>query len=82
MAVFFTSLLPQFAPSDGPAFLVMVGLGALFAVMTFAWLALYSAVLDRLAVLLRAERVRRAIDVVMGLALVAIGLRVATEPRR
>ena len=60
----------------------MIGLGALFAVMTFAWLALYSAVLDRLAVLLRAERVRRAIDSVMGLALVAIGLRVATEPRR
>jgi threonine/homoserine/homoserine lactone efflux protein len=82
MAVFFTSLLPQFVPSDGAAFLVMIGLGALFAVMTFAWLALYSAVLDRLAALLRVERVRRAIDAVMGLALVAIGWRVATEPRR
>src|SRR5688500_5916718 len=33
MAVFFTSLLPQFAPSSGPAFAVLLGLGLLFSAM-------------------------------------------------
>jgi threonine/homoserine/homoserine lactone efflux protein len=81
MAVFFTSLLPQFAPSDGPAFPVLLALGLLFCVMTFAWLCLYAAAVDRARNLLGRPRIRRSLDAAMGTALVALGLRLAAEER-
>ncbi len=81
IAVFFTTLLPQFAPAHGPAFAVMLGLGLLFCVMTFAWLCVYSAVVARAGAALRRPRIRRALDAVMGAALVALGVRVAAERR-
>jgi threonine/homoserine/homoserine lactone efflux protein len=80
-AVFFTSLLPQFAPSEGAAFPVLIGLGALFCAMTFAWLALYATAVDRLHALLSRTAVRRAIDAVMGTLLMALGGRLALERR-
>jgi threonine/homoserine/homoserine lactone efflux protein len=81
MAVFFTTLLPQFAPAQGPAFLALLGLGLLFCLMTFAWLCVYSVVVARAGAALRRPRIRRALDAVMGAALVALGVRVAAERR-
>jgi threonine/homoserine/homoserine lactone efflux protein len=81
MAVFFTTLLPQFAPSDGPAFATLLAFGLLFCAMTFAWLVVYSVVVARAGEALRRPSVRRALDAVMGAALVAIGVRVAAERR-
>jgi threonine/homoserine/homoserine lactone efflux protein len=81
MAVFYTSLLPQFAPSEGPAFPVLLGLGLLFCAMTFAWLALYATAVDRLSQLFGRTGVRRAIDAAMGAVLVALGARLAAERR-
>jgi threonine/homoserine/homoserine lactone efflux protein len=81
IAVFFTTLLPQFAPAHGPAFVAMLGLGLLFCVMTFAWLCVYSVVIARAGEALRRPRIRRALDAIMGAALVALGLRVAAERR-
>lgn len=81
MAVFFTSLLPQFAPSSGPAFLVMLGLGVLFCLMTAGWLAAYAVAVSRAGHILRRPRVRRALDALTGIVLVALGLRLATERR-
>jgi threonine/homoserine/homoserine lactone efflux protein len=78
MAAFFTSLLPQF----GGSFATMLAFGLLFCALTWLWLALYSTALDRLGALLRGDRVRRAIEAVTGAVLVALGLRLATEPRR
>jgi threonine/homoserine/homoserine lactone efflux protein len=75
MAIFFTSLLPQFAPADGPAFPVLLGLGLLFCAMTFAWLCAYAAAVSRARELLGRPRVRRALDAVMGTALIALGIR-------
>jgi len=75
MAVFFTSLLPQFASS----FAGMLSLGLLFAAVTLSWLSLYALAVARASGLLRKTRVRRALDAVTGLALVALGLRVAAE---
>jgi threonine/homoserine/homoserine lactone efflux protein len=75
MAVFFTSLLPQFASS----FAGMLGLGLLFAALTFSWLSLYALAVAKASGLLGRRRVRRALDAVTGLALVALGLRVAAE---
>ena len=81
MAVFFTTLLPQFAPSHGPTFPVLLGFGLLFCAMTFAWLCVYSVVMARAGAALRRPRIRRALDAVMGAALVALGVRVAAEGR-
>jgi threonine/homoserine/homoserine lactone efflux protein len=81
MAVFYTSLLPQFTPANGPAFPVLVGLGVIFSVMTFTWLALYATAVDRLSELLGRTGVRRALDAAMGAVLVALGGRLALEKR-
>ena len=75
MAVFFTSLLPQF----GSSFAGMLALGILFAVLTLAWLSLYAAAVAKATGFLQRSPVRRALDAVTGLVLVALGLRVATE---
>jgi threonine/homoserine/homoserine lactone efflux protein len=80
-AVFFTSLMPQFTPTEGPAFPVLLGLGLLFSLMTFAWLALYASAVDRLRELLSRTGVRRALDATMGTVLVALGGRLALEKR-
>ena len=74
MAAFFPSLLPQFA-SD---FAGLLALGLLFAAMTLVWLSVYTVA----AALLQRPRVRRATEAVTGAVLVALGLRLATEPRR
>jgi len=81
IAVFFTTLLPQFAPAHGPTFATLLAFGLLFCAMTFAWLCVYSAVVARAGRALRRPRVRRALDAVMGAALVAVGVRVAVERR-
>ena len=75
MAVFFTSLLPQFASSFGG----MLVLGAVFASFTLAWLSLYALAVAKASGFVRRPRVRRALDAVTGAALVALGLRLASE---
>ncbi len=79
MAVFFVSLLPQFAGTDAHPFLLLALLGLAFCTMTFAWLALYSFAVARIGDVLRRSSVRRALDALTGLALIGLGLRVATE---
>jgi threonine/homoserine/homoserine lactone efflux protein len=81
MAIFFTSLLPQFAPADGPAFPVLLALGLLFCAMTFGWLCAYASAVSRARNLLARPRVRRTLDAVMGTALVALGARLAAQER-
>jgi threonine/homoserine/homoserine lactone efflux protein len=80
MAVFFSSLLPQFVPAGSAAFGTMLGLGLLFVSMTLSWLSLYAVVVSRAGDLLRRPRIRRAIDAISGALLVAFGLRLASEP--
>jgi threonine/homoserine/homoserine lactone efflux protein len=80
MAAFFLSLLPQVASAEGRAGPVLV-LGLVFCLMTFAWLALYSAVVDRARVVLRRARVRRVLDGLSGVVLVGFGTRLALQQR-
>jgi threonine/homoserine/homoserine lactone efflux protein len=77
MAIFFTSLLPQFASS----FAGLLALGVLFCAMTLVWLSAYAGAVARAGQVLRRPAVRRAIDAVTGAILVALGLRLATERR-
>jgi threonine/homoserine/homoserine lactone efflux protein len=75
MAVFFTSLLPQFGSSFG----AMLGLGVVFATLTLVWLCAYAVAVAKAKRVLQRSWVRRALGAVTGLVLVALGLRVATE---
>jgi threonine/homoserine/homoserine lactone efflux protein len=78
MAVFFTSLLPQFG---GESLGALLGLGLVFCSMTFVWLSAYAAVVSRAGDVLRRPALRRALDAVVGAVLVGLGLRLATERR-
>lgn len=81
MAVFFASVLPQFAPAGEGMASGLVALGLVFAAMTFLWLAAYAVVIARAGALLQRPTVRRALDAVTGATLVALGLRIATAER-
>jgi threonine/homoserine/homoserine lactone efflux protein len=81
MAVFFASLLPQFVPGGDPSFAALLSLGAVFCVLTFAWLAVYAAVIARVGDVLRRPPIRRAIEGVTGAVLIALGIRLAAEQR-
>jgi threonine/homoserine/homoserine lactone efflux protein len=78
MAVFFASLLPQFALEGSASFVALLALGFLFCSLTFAWLTLYTVAVTRARTLL-SGKLRRALDAVTGVVLVALGARLATE---
>jgi threonine/homoserine/homoserine lactone efflux protein len=77
MALFFTALLPQFAPAGGAGLPVLLALGFLFCFLTFSWLAVYGLAVDAARGVLLRDRVRRALDAVTGLVLVGLGVRLA-----
>ena len=75
MAIFFTSLLPQF----GSSFWSLLALGLLFCSLTLAWLSAYSVAIARAGDLLRRSRIRRSLDAFTGTCLVAFGIRLSTD---
>ena len=75
MAVFFTSLLPQF----GGSFPSLLALGLVFCSLTLAWLSAYAVVVAKAGDVLRRPRIRKALDAAAGLVLVGLGLRLASE---
>jgi threonine/homoserine/homoserine lactone efflux protein len=80
MAIFFSSLLPQFVAPGSSSFAGMLVLGLAFVTMTFVWLSLYALVIERFGEFIRGGPVRRAIDAITGAILVAFGIRLAFEP--
>jgi threonine/homoserine/homoserine lactone efflux protein len=81
MAVFFTSLLPQFTPDGGASFWALLALGLVFCAMTLAWLAGYAVLVARAGALLDRPGIRRALEGVTGALLVALGLHLALGRR-
>ena len=75
MAIFFTSLLPQF----GASFAAMLALGVVFCTMTFLWLIGYGIAVAKAGDVLRRPRIRRVIDAITGAVLAAFGVRLAFE---
>jgi threonine/homoserine/homoserine lactone efflux protein len=75
IAVFFTSLLPQF----GSSFWSLLAYGLLFCSLGLVWLSSYSVVVARAGDLLRRSRIRRSLDAVTGTVLVAFGIRLAAD---
>jgi threonine/homoserine/homoserine lactone efflux protein len=80
MAVFFASLLPQFA-AEPATFSSLMLLGLVFSLMTFCWLAAYATVVAKAGDVLMRPRIRRTIEGVTGAVLIALGLRIAAEQR-
>lgn len=79
IALFYTGVLPGLVPTDAdvPHALLLASLVLVHVVVTLAWLAAYAAMVDRAARVVRRPSVRRALDRVTGVVLVAFGLRVA-----
>jgi threonine/homoserine/homoserine lactone efflux protein len=81
MIAFFPALLPQFASEGRDAFLVLLLLGLLFSTMTLVWLTGYAFGVAKAGDFLRRGRVRRLLETVTGVVLVALGARLVTESR-
>jgi RhtB (resistance to homoserine/threonine) family protein len=81
IGIFFTSLLPQFVDPGRPVLVPFLLLGAVFVTMTILWLIAYCVVAARLAQMLERPRVKRLLDRVTGVVLIALGLRLAAEHR-
>lgn len=79
MAVFFTSLLPQFMTGGDASFTALLLLGLVFCTLTLAWLSAYAVAVARAGDLLRRPRIRRTLEAVTGAVLVAFGVRLATR---
>jgi len=78
MVAFFISLLPPFA-GPHPSFVVLLVLGFNFCLLTLAWLTGYAFAVERMSRWLRVDRVRRAINGLLGVVLVSLGVRVGTQ---
>ena len=81
IVVFFLSLLPQFIDRGQASFTRLLLLGLIFCAITVSWLMLYAVVVARVGDFLRRDRVRRAVEATTGLALVGLGLKLATDRR-
>ena len=81
IVVFFMSLLPQFIDRGQASFTRLLLLGLIFCTITASWLTLYAVVVARVGDFLRRDRVRRAVEATTGLALVGLGLKLATDRR-
>ena len=80
MAVFFASLLPQFAPGGAASFTGLLAFGLLFCSLTLGWLTLYAFAVARVRPLL-AGPAQRVLDALTGVVLVVFGARLAAEQR-
>ncbi len=79
IAVFFTSLLPQFVDAEHAQPQDLLLLGVLFNCMGVIWLLTYADLAARGRDVLARPRVKRALDRLSGVALVALGVRLALE---
>jgi threonine/homoserine/homoserine lactone efflux protein len=81
IAVFYTTVLPQFIAPGDPALAVSLMLVAIHVGLSLAWLTLYAYALSGAGALLRRRSIRRALDCVTGAVLVGLGARLAFVER-
>jgi RhtB (resistance to homoserine/threonine) family protein len=81
IAVFFTSLLPQFVSSRDPVLLPFLILGGLFALITVVWLCGYALLAAKISDVLTRPAVKASLDRLTGVVLIGLGLRLALERR-
>ncbi|MEU6599685.1 LysE family translocator [Streptomyces flaveolus] len=78
IAVFYTGLLPTLAPPQLPASWGMTLLVLLHTTLTLAWLSSYVLLLSKAGPVLQKPRLHRALGRTTGVALMGLGLAVAT----
>ena len=76
LAVFFTTLLPQFISADDPYLAKSILLAVLFIVIGLAWLTVYVLIVAAVA---GSRRFRVTVEAISGAVLVALGLRLAVD---
>jgi threonine/homoserine/homoserine lactone efflux protein len=81
IAVVFTSLLPQFVEPGHALLVPFLVLGTIFVLLTLVWLCAYAVAASRASGVLQRPRVRRALDRLTGVVLIALGVRLAAERR-
>lgn len=79
--LFFLAALPQFVPvgSPGQAVPVALGLAAIAVAFSLTGLGLVALSVHRMRHLLRSRRIRRVQEALLGVTLIALGIRVVTE---
>jgi threonine/homoserine/homoserine lactone efflux protein len=81
IAVFYTTVVAQLASEEGAVLAWSLLLAGTHAVLTIVWLTAYSSLLDRFSRALRRPSVRAWIERLTAAALIAFGLRLATDSR-
>jgi threonine/homoserine/homoserine lactone efflux protein len=81
IAVFFTSLLPQFIDREASPLPALLLLGALFNTLGLVWLTAYALAAARGRGVLHRPRIRMLLDYLSGTVLIALGVRIALERR-
>jgi threonine/homoserine/homoserine lactone efflux protein len=81
VAIFFTSLLPQFVSPSGSALIQMLLLGVAFIAINVTWMCSYALAAVRMSDVLSRARVKATIDRISGIVLIGVGIRLATERR-
>lgn len=80
VAIFYSSLLPQFVGDDA-GLAPLLSLGLLHCLMALGWLVGYALALDRAGAFMRRSAVRRTIEAFTGFVFIGLALRMATERR-
>jgi threonine/homoserine/homoserine lactone efflux protein len=78
-AIFAMSFLPQFVPAGAPQLPTMVGLAALWAVFEVGFYGTYVWFVHRMKAVFERASVRRRMEQVSGVVLLALGVRLALE---
>jgi threonine/homoserine/homoserine lactone efflux protein len=81
MAVFFTSLLPQFTQRGDAGFGALFLLGLLFCSLTLVWLTAYAIAVATAGDLLSRSGIRRGREAMTGAVLIGLGVRLALARR-
>ena len=79
LGVLFVTLLPQFVEPHRALLSQLLLLGAVFALIGWAWLNVYGLLIARIRQLITAPRVRQWMDRVTGTVLIGLGARIALE---
>jgi threonine/homoserine/homoserine lactone efflux protein len=81
IAIFFTSLLPQFVSTHHATLPQLLLLGGIFIAMNLVWMSSYALAAVRLSAALNRPRVKARIDRISGCALIGVGVWLATDRR-
>jgi threonine/homoserine/homoserine lactone efflux protein len=79
VGVFFVTFLPGFVPHGEPVGLVTVLLGAIYILETAIYCAVLIGLAARVTSWMNIPRVRRRLDTITGMVLIAFGVRLAVE---